>query len=56
MVALVAGVVLVGSRLGSGAALVAVGHEIETPINGMSSFAFRSESERMTVVWITFRE
>lgn len=35
-------------------AVLAVGHEIDTPIAGVNAFTFRSESERMTVVWVDF--
>jgi len=28
------------------------GAEIESPLSDVSSFSFRSETERMTVVWI----
>jgi hypothetical protein len=53
-----AGVALVLQRVspdGPGPAVLAVGHEIETPLEEVSSFTFRSESERMTVVWVNFR-
>lgn len=36
-------------------AVLAVASEIETPIKEVSSFSFRAESERMTVVWVNFR-
>ena len=45
-----------GFWFGGGTAMVAVGHELETPIAGISSFAFRSETEHMTVVWLTFED
>jgi anti-sigma factor RsiW len=35
-------------------ALLAVGHEIDTPLENVSSFMFTSESARMTVVWVNF--
>jgi anti-sigma factor RsiW len=35
-------------------AVLAVGHEVDTPIAGVDAFTFRSESERMTVVWVDF--
>lgn len=33
---------------------LATGHEIETPLENVASFMFRSESARMTVVWVDF--
>jgi anti-sigma factor RsiW len=36
-------------------AVLAVASEIETPLKEVSSFSFRAESERMTVVWVNFR-
>ncbi len=41
-------------RSGSTAGLL-VGHEIETPLVETTSFAFRSESAAMTVVWVETR-
>jgi anti-sigma factor RsiW len=38
---------------GPGSPLFAVGDEIETPLEEMNSFTFRSESARMTVVWVS---
>jgi len=35
-------------------AALGVGHEVDTPIAGVNTFTFRSESERMTVVWVDF--
>ena len=37
----------------SGKTLFAVGDEIETPLEQLTSVTFRSESARMTVVWIS---
>ena len=39
-------------NLASDPGYLAVGQEIETPVEGMDSFTFRSESARMTVVWL----
>jgi len=36
-------------------AVLAVVDEVETPLREVSSFSFRAESERMTVVWVNFR-
>jgi anti-sigma factor RsiW len=38
---------------GPGSPLFAVGDEIETPLEELNSFTFRSESARMTVVWVS---
>jgi len=38
---------------GPRAPLFAVGDEIETPLEELNSFTFRSESARMTVVWVS---
>lgn len=60
--ALPAGVVLVFAAVmlhrsafspGPGSPLFAVGDEIETPLEELNSFTFRSESARMTVVWVS---
>ena len=32
--------------------VLAVGHDIETPVEAVASFTFRSESRGMTVVWV----
>jgi anti-sigma factor RsiW len=40
-----------GSR--SGPASFAVGDEVETPLEELTSVTFRSESARMTVVWVS---
>jgi anti-sigma factor RsiW len=42
-------------RSGTGVGLLLVGHEIETPLAETTSFAFRSESAAMTVVWVETR-
>jgi anti-sigma factor RsiW len=36
-------------------AVLAVASELETPLKEVSSFSFRADSERMTVVWVNFR-
>jgi len=41
-------------RSGSASGLL-IGHEIETPLAETTSFAFRSESAAMTVVWVETR-
>ncbi len=38
-----------------GSRYLATGHEIETPIEEAASITFRSESARMTVVWVDFQ-
>ena len=38
---------------GPGSPLFAVGDEIETPLEELNSFTFRSESARLTVVWVS---
>lgn len=35
-------------------ATLALEHEIDTPVADVDAFTFRSESERMTVVWVSF--
>jgi anti-sigma factor RsiW len=47
--------VLQGPGLGRrpGPALFAVGDEVETPLEELTSVTFRSESARMTVVWVS---
>jgi len=48
-----AAVLLLRSGPGAfGSRYLATGHEIETPLEEMASITFRSESARMTVVWV----
>lgn len=54
LAAVLALAVLVASGVGRNAAHLAIAHEIETSVETSSPITFRSESERMTVVWISY--
>jgi ferric-dicitrate binding protein FerR (iron transport regulator) len=43
------------SSNGQNPAVLAVVNDLETPIQEASSFSFRAEAERMTVVWVNFQ-
>ncbi len=43
------------SSEGQNPAVLAVVNDLETPIQEASSFSFRAEAERMTVVWVNFQ-
>jgi anti-sigma factor RsiW len=52
LVVLVALTLTFADRPGGNSPALAVGHQIETPLDEVSSIAFRSESAGMTVVWV----
>jgi hypothetical protein len=54
LLAVVATVVQISVRWGHTPAMLAVAHEVETPLAGVSAFTFYSESAHMTVVWVDF--